>query len=105
MSKKIKYKEKKILEVNKEVYFMLFSLRDIFDRMAYDEKFDYKMAFSKLIIEEDFLERLAEIRYIIEKPFHDRSLYPDDGDYSFLEQVYQDVALWKVKDKCIQERN
>ena len=105
MSSKVEYKEKKILKADKEVYFMLLSLRDIFDRMAYDKKFDYKTAFSTLIIEEDFLERLADVRHVIEKPFYDRNLYPDDGDYSFLEQVHKDITLWKVKDKCILKKS
>lgn len=105
MSRKVKYKEKKILKASQEVYFMLFSLRDIFDRAAYDEKFDYKEAFSKLLVDENFLNRLARVRGILEEPFYDRSLYPDDGDISFLEQVYEDVILWKVKDKCIQKKN
>lgn len=96
MPKELIYKEDKILQVAKEVYFMLFSLRDIMDRMAYDENFDYKTAFSKLMLEERYLDKLANVRSIIEEPFYNRKKYPDNGDYSFLEQVYEDILLRKL---------
>ena len=99
---KVCYQEEDMINAMREVYFLLFSFRDIFDKMAYDEKFDYKDAFAKLSIDEKILDRLANIRDILESQFHN---HPKTGDYTFLEKVYEDIKLWKVHEKCIQEKN
>jgi len=90
---KVCYQEKDMIRAMKEVYFLLFSFRDIFDKMQYDENFNYAEAFAKLSIDENILDRLAEIRDVLESQFYN---YPEKGDYTFLEMIYEDIQLWKV---------
>lgn len=106
MSKKICNNESEYFKAMKEVYFLLFSFRDILDKMAYDREFDSAAAFEKFILDEKVLDRLAEIRSLLEEPFdRNSSMYPSDGDYTFLEQLYRDIKLWKVKCLCIPKGN
>ena len=90
---KVDYSVEEMIHVIKEVNYVLFSIRDIYDASIDDEEFNIAAELKEFIDKSRFFERFSELRMILEDKFDD---FPRDGDLGFLEKEIENINFWKV---------